>query len=67
MSEKGVTIHYVDYGVDTVPINEQSRVAVAATDTLESLEEKIHQAEHHLYPQVLAEIVKENHNEKSIN
>lgn len=67
VSETGVTIHYVDDGVDTGPIIAQSRVAVAATDTLESLEEKIHQAEHHLYPQVLAEIVKENHDEKSIN
>lgn len=67
VSETGVTIHYVDDGVDTGPIIAQSKVTIAATDTLESLEEKIHQAEHHLYPQVLAEIVKENHDDKSIN
>lgn len=53
----GVTIHYIDAGVDTGPIIAQECVPISATDTLESLTEKIHQTEHRLYPEVLAEII----------
>ncbi len=55
----GVTIHYVDSGVDTGPIIAQEKVRIGAKDTLESLEEKIHQVEHKMYPKVVAELVKE--------
>ena len=61
VKETGVTIHYVDSGVDTGPIIAQGKVQVAESDCLEDLEKKIHQVEHQLYPQVLAEIVKELH------
>lgn len=60
VKETGVTIHYVDSGVDTGPIIAQGKVQVAEEDSLEDLEAKIHQVEHQLYPQVLAEIVKES-------
>lgn len=56
----GVTIHYVDSGVDTGPIIAQGRVEVSDEDSLSDLETKIHQIEHQLYPEVLAKIVKEN-------
>lgn len=52
----GVTIHYIDAGVDTGPIIAQVPVCIAPEDSLESLEMKIHQAEHRLYPKVLKEI-----------
>lgn len=52
----GITIHFVDAGVDTGPIVAQAAVAITEEDTLESLEEKIHQLEHHWYPKVIAEI-----------
>lgn len=53
----GVTVHYIDAGVDTGPIIAQTAVTVAPEDTLESLEAKMHQAEHSLYPAVLAELL----------
>lgn len=49
----GVTIHYVDEGMDTGPIIDQQSVNVDENDTLESLAEKIHAVEHKLYPAVL--------------
>ncbi|MGX7245748.1 phosphoribosylglycinamide formyltransferase [Enterococcus quebecensis] len=58
VSETGVTIHYVDDGVDTGPIIAQERVAIESNDTLDSLEEKIHDLEHKLYPNVLANLIK---------
>ncbi|MGG5316041.1 phosphoribosylglycinamide formyltransferase [Enterococcus sp. AZ072] len=59
VSETGVTVHYIDSGVDTGPIIAQEAVKIESSDTLEQLEEKIHQVEHQLYPRVIAEIVKE--------
>ncbi|MDT2602050.1 phosphoribosylglycinamide formyltransferase [Enterococcus hulanensis] len=59
VKETGVTIHYVDIGVDTGPIIAQGKVQVSENDSLSDLETKIHQVEHQLYPQVLADIVKE--------
>lgn len=53
VSESGVTIHWVDSGVDTGKIIQQVRVPRLADDTIESFEERIHAAEYHLYPQVL--------------
>ena len=57
VKETGVTIHFVDKGVDTGPVIAQKKVEIAADDTLASLEEKIHQVEHNLYPAVLADII----------
>ena len=52
----GVTIHYVDEGMDTGPIIAQRPVAIDPGETRESLAEKIHAVEHELYPRVLQEI-----------
>lgn len=49
----GVTIHYVDNGMDTGPIIAQKKVALDENETRESLEEKIHMVEHWLYPSIL--------------
>ena len=38
----GVTIHYVDEGMDTGPIIDQATVAIGENETMESLAEKIH-------------------------
>lgn len=54
----GVTVHYVDAGIDTGPIIAQEEIEVKENDTLESLEEKIHHVEHQLYPRVMKDIVK---------
>lgn len=58
--ETGVTVHYVDKGVDTGPIIQQEKVLIHRKDTLASLEKKIHQIEHRLYPEVLAKIINQN-------
>ncbi|MCH4169264.1 MAG: phosphoribosylglycinamide formyltransferase [Streptococcaceae bacterium] len=57
VSETGVTIHYVDSNVDTGEIIVQERVLVDDSDTLESLEAKIHQVEHRLYPEVVRQLI----------
>lgn len=53
----GVTIHYVDEGMDTGPIIDQEAVRVEETDTRDSLQKKIQQIEHRLFPRVLNEIL----------
>ena len=54
----GVTVHYVDGGMDTGPIITQQVVRVAKRDTVETLEEKIHKVEHKLYPKVIKNLLK---------
>lgn len=49
----GVTVHFVDEGMDSGPIILQRQVPVEQHDTLVSIEEKIHSLEHELYPQAL--------------
>ncbi|OQA23334.1 MAG: Phosphoribosylglycinamide formyltransferase [Actinobacteria bacterium ADurb.Bin346] len=46
----GVTVHFVDEGLDSGPIIIQETVTVSQDETLESLEEKIHRVEHAIYP-----------------
>ena len=46
--ETGVTLHFVDTGVDSGPIIVQEKVTVSRGETLESLKEKIHTLEHKL-------------------
>ena len=54
----GVTVHYVDEGMDTGSIIAQQTVKVAKRDTVETLEEKIHKVEHKLYPKVIKDLLK---------
>lgn len=56
-SETGVTVHYVNEGVDTGSIILQEKVAITAEDTLESLEKKVHQVEHQLYPKAIQKVL----------
>ncbi|MFV9511473.1 phosphoribosylglycinamide formyltransferase [Tepidibacillus sp. LV47] len=44
----GVTVHFVDDGIDTGPILLQEVVEIRDDDTIETLEERIHQVEHQL-------------------
>lgn len=55
----GITIHYVDTGLDTGPIIAQKALEILPEDTLDTLEEKIHHLEHELYPQVLKKLFQE--------
>jgi phosphoribosylglycinamide formyltransferase 1 len=51
----GCTVHYVDAGMDTGEVIAQAEVPVLAGDTAESLHARIQEAEHRLYPEVIAE------------
>lgn len=57
VSETGVTVHYIDAGVDSGPVIAQEKVQIESVDTLETLETKIHAIEHQLYPKVIEEII----------
>lgn len=54
----GITVHFVDGGMDSGPVIAQEAVEILPEDTLESLESKIHQAEQQLYPQVVSSFAK---------
>lgn len=56
VDQSGVTIHWVDSGVDTGKVIKQVRVPRLADDTIESFEARIHEAEYQLYPEVLEEL-----------
>ena len=53
----GVTVHYVDEGIDTGKIIAQECFKADGTETLQQIEEKIHTIEHQLYPKVIKEII----------
>ncbi|GAO99486.1 phosphoribosylglycinamide formyltransferase [Fructobacillus ficulneus] len=57
VSETGVTVHFIDNGIDTGPAIAQVAVPRYPDDSLADLTERIHATEHKLYPQVLAELV----------
>jgi len=50
------TVHYVDEGVDTGTVIASEPVPVLAGDTVESLRERVHEAEHRLLPKVVSEL-----------
>ena len=56
----GVTIHYIDEGVDTGPIIKQCKVVRLRNDTEASLEARIHQTEHQMYRQVILDLLNKN-------
>jgi phosphoribosylglycinamide formyltransferase 1 len=49
----GVTVHFVDEGVDTGPVVAQREVPVPADRDRAALEESLHAVEHELYPQAI--------------
>lgn len=57
VKETGVTVHFIDAGIDTGQIIGQRKVVVHAEDSFESLAIRIHQVEHQFYPDVLAELI----------
>lgn len=49
----GVTVHFVDEGLDSGPIILQEAVDIDPDDSVEELEEKIHKVEHKIYPEAV--------------
>jgi phosphoribosylglycinamide formyltransferase-1 len=54
----GCTVHYVDAGVDSGAIIGQQTVPVLDNDTPETLHQRIHVAEHELYPRCVAAVAR---------
>jgi phosphoribosylglycinamide formyltransferase 1 len=54
----GCTVHFVDAGVDSGAIIGQQAVPVRDDDTAETLHQRIHAAEHELYPKCIAALAR---------
>jgi formyltetrahydrofolate-dependent phosphoribosylglycinamide formyltransferase len=61
IGETGVMVHLVsDEQVDCGPVLGQERVPILASDTLETLETRVHQVEHTLLVQTLNQVVRQS-------
>jgi phosphoribosylglycinamide formyltransferase-1 len=56
VSEAAATVHFVDEGADTGPVIASEPVPVLPGDTVETLRERVHEAEHRLLPKVVREL-----------
>jgi phosphoribosylglycinamide formyltransferase-1 len=56
----GCTVHLVGAELDAGPIVAQRAVEVREGDTLESLEQRVHEAEHRLYPETVRRLLTES-------
>jgi phosphoribosylglycinamide formyltransferase 1 len=54
--EAAATVHFVDEGADTGPVIAAETVPVLLGDTVETLRERVHAAEHRLLPKVVREL-----------
>jgi len=59
LDKTGVTIHFVDEGVDTGPIIAQREVPILASDDEATLHARIQVEEHRLLPSVVADLIAE--------
>lgn len=55
-AEAAATVHFVDEGIDTGAVIASEPVEVRPGDTVETLRERIHEAEHRLLPKVVREL-----------
>ncbi|MFL5896954.1 MAG: phosphoribosylglycinamide formyltransferase [Solirubrobacterales bacterium] len=54
--KSGVTVHFIDEGVDTGPVIKQKTIKRRRKDDLEMFEKRIHEAEYELLPGVIQEV-----------
>ena len=59
VSETGVTVHWVDEGMDTGAVISQERVAVDYSELPEALHARIHAVEHRLLPATVRTLARE--------
>ena len=57
VSFTGVSVHFVDNQMDHGPLILQKKLKIKRTDTLGSLEKRIHTLEHKLYPEAINKIL----------
>ncbi|MDR1316372.1 MAG: phosphoribosylglycinamide formyltransferase [Spirochaetales bacterium] len=55
--ELGITIHYVDYGLDSGPVILQRSFTRGAGESVGEIERRIHELEHIWYPRVMIDIL----------
>jgi phosphoribosylglycinamide formyltransferase-1 len=60
-SQTGCTVHWVNEGVDTGAIIDQTTVSLRPGEPLESLQARIHEAEHQLLPAVIKRLAREHY------
>lgn len=53
----GVTVHFVNEEMDAGPVIVQEKVEINPGESLESLEKRIHEVEHRLYPRTIQKII----------
>ncbi len=51
VAETGVTVHFVDEGIDSGPVILQEPVPIRPGDSAEALRERVHEVEHRLLPE----------------
>ena len=54
----GVTVHYVDAGVDTGPVIARETVRIEHGDTEETLAARVHAVEHRVFPRAIDEVAR---------
>lgn len=54
----GVTIHFVDEGMDTGQVIAQEEIIIHEKDTYETVKQNVQQIEHQLYPTVIRQLIK---------
>ena len=64
VSYTGVTVHYVDEGVDTGEIIDQCKLAIDPSWSLDELEQHVHALEYELFPQIIQRVVDQIEEEK---
>lgn len=62
----GVSVHYVDEGVDTGEVIHQEKIVIDPTWSLAILEEHIHAMEYRMYPQVIETVCARIEREETI-
>ncbi|MFQ5426723.1 MAG: phosphoribosylglycinamide formyltransferase [Gaiellales bacterium] len=60
VEKTGVTVHYVDDGVDTGEVIEQVEVTIDPHETAEALLDRLHAVEHRLLPSVALRLLEES-------
>lgn len=56
----GITVHYVDEGMDTGQIIKQMEFVIGENESRDEIEIKLHKLEHHFYPVVLKELLEDS-------
>ncbi|MBY7142670.1 phosphoribosylglycinamide formyltransferase [Virgibacillus sp. NKC19-3] len=57
VGKTGVSVHFIDEGMDTGPVIAQESVKIFPNDTIQTLQVRLQQLEHRLYPRVINQLI----------